>query len=111
MLQEKMEKAKYFWALLRPVWSILVVVAIVQHLGAIVGFYQKPVGDTPIDLWYGAAYATPVGFIAGSAWQSFSCPGSLAENKLVVGFMAAMSIALPLFGYLTMGKWHSGLPH
>jgi hypothetical protein len=35
----------------------------------------------------------------------------LAENKLVVGFIAVMSVALPVFGYLTMDTWQSEFPH
>jgi hypothetical protein len=111
VIREQMQTLGEIWRLLRPVWRMLAVLAVVQIAGAFVGLIQKPVGYAPIDLWYGGAYATPLGFIAGAVWQSFSRPGSLAENKIVVGFIAAMSVALPVFGYLTMDTWQNEFPH
>lgn len=111
MLQEQTENLTHIWNLVKPVWRILALVAVVQILGGLIGLGQEPVGYRPIDFWYGGVYATPLGFILGCLWQVTSCPGSLAENRLVVWFMAIASIALPVFGYLTLDTWQSGLPH
>lgn len=111
MIQDQKELLAFFKDLIKPVWRLFAGIAIIQVSGAVVGLFQQSIGFVPIDLWYGAAYATPVGFLAGSAWQSISSPGSLSENPMVVWFLAAASILLPLFGYLTMGIWQSEFVH
>lgn len=111
MTQDQKELLSFFKDLIKPVWRLCAGIALIQISGAIVGFIQQPIGFIPIDLWYGVAYATPVGFVVGFTWQSISCPGSLSENAVIVWFLAAASIVLPLFGYLTTDMWQSEFVH
>lgn len=94
------EQFEYFWALLKPIWRLCLVMCVIQLLGGIVGILIAPVGFFFIDFWYGGAFATPLGFIVGSLWQFISSPGSLHSNRYLLIFLALGSILLPLSGML-----------
>ena len=93
------------WRLIKPVWRVCIAIFVAQLIGMGVGLVAQPIGHVFMDLWYGGAYATPVGFVLGIAWQSVSVPGSLAQNRLVILFLAALCLLLPLFGYFTRDLW------
>jgi len=93
------------WRLIKPVWRVCIAILVAQLIGMGVGLVMRPVGHVFLDLWYGGAYATPLGFVAGIAWQTASVAGSLAQNRLVILFLAVLCVLLPLFGYFTWDLW------
>jgi len=95
----QIESARYIWDLVRPVLVLAITLLVFQLCGFVVGFIIEPVGFLPIDLWYGAAFASPLGFLIGIVFQSFSRPGTLVNNKMVVLFMGTMSLILPISGF------------
>lgn len=96
------------WKSIKPVWRICIAILIAQFVGMGFGVALRPVGETFFNLWYGGVYATPIGFIAGLAWQLVFVPGSLMQHRLVILFLGCLSIFLPLFGYLTQDTWSLG---
>lgn len=93
------------WRFVRPAWRILVAVAAVQAVGAAIGLGLHPVGLVYVDLWYGAAYASPVGFAVGLVWQVLAAPASLREHRSLILFLGVLSILLPVFGYFGRQVW------
>lgn len=66
--------------------------------------------DPFFDFWYGGAYVTTAGFIAGLIWQHLEVPGSLRQNAGVLSLVAVVSVTLVLqaffgtdFGSVSIG--------
>jgi len=95
------------WRLVKPVWRVCLGVLVAQLIGMGIGLVAKPIGHAFIDIWYGAAYATPIGFIGGTIWQAVAARGSLEQNRLVILFLAVLCFLLPIFGYFTRDIWSS----
>lgn len=88
-----------------PTWRIFAAMALAQLPGAVIGLWLTPTGDRFMDLWYGGAFAMPVGFVFGLLWQSRSAPDVLSKHRLYVLALGLFSVACPVFGALTYGTW------
>lgn len=97
----------YFYDLLRPVGILVLALFAVQIFGAILGALRAPVGFVPLDIWYGAAYASPLGFLVGLALQSIFAPGGIKARWFVVVFLGLASFFLPVFGYFMLDTWQA----
>jgi hypothetical protein len=98
-MNSQAESLRHLWDLVRPVLLLAAILLGFQLIGMLVGLAFKPVDFIPADLWYGAAFASPPGFLAGAIFQTLREPGSLIDNKKVVVFMAVMSVMLPISGF------------
>lgn len=96
------ELYRYFLDLFRPVAILALVLVAIQVFGAILALFRAPVGFVPLDIWYGAAYASPVGFLVGLLFQSIFAPAGIIARRSVVIFLGLASIFLPVFGYFML---------
>lgn len=96
---------------IKPVWRVLVVILILQLFGMAIGIQANLTGELFLNLWYGGAYATPVGFILGLVWHAIAVPNGLYDNRFMLLLLGAMSLAMPIFGALTFGIWKLSAMH
>ena len=89
------------------VWRVLIGMLAAQCCGAVIGFLAEPIGDAFIDVWYGGAFATPFGFVAGALWQWRAAPTEFRSERRTVVTLGLFSLALPIFGILTFDTWAS----
>jgi len=93
------------WKWARPIWRVATSILTAQIVGSILGVATDLTGELFFNLWYGAAYAMPVGLILGLLWQAVTDPRGLVHNVRVLLLLGVISIALPLFGFLTFDFW------
>lgn len=72
----------------------------VQLIGGFTGVYTRPYDAAPINFWFGAAMATPLGFLIGAAWHLARAERRRGEEKPMILFLGALSIVLPLIAWL-----------
>ena len=89
------------WEFFKPVWRILLVIIFAQFIGMTVSILSNYFGHIFLNVWYGAAYALPIGFILGLLWHIQAVPNSYSTNRLVIILIGLISILLPLFGFFT----------
>jgi hypothetical protein len=99
------------WEWVKPVWRVLVAILVSQVLGMAIGVNFNLTTEVFLNLWYGGAYATPIGFVLGLLWHYIAVPKGLNDNRFILILLGAMSIALPLFGVLTFGIWKLSAVH
>ena len=89
--------------LIKPVWRVLVVILVFQLLGSMLYVINDVKGVLFFNLWYGAAYATPIGFIIGLVWHISAVKNGFSEYKtvIVILILGLMSLTLPLVGYFS----------
>ena len=83
-----------------PTWRVLAAMVLVQLPGAAIGWRWAPVGDKFLDLWYGAAFTLPFGFIFGLLWQKRAAPDAFARHRWVIVGYGLFSVVLPVCGVL-----------
>jgi hypothetical protein len=88
---------------------VLSAIVLAQIPGAAIGCWWAPIGDTFLDLWYGAAVTVPFGFIFGLLWQKQAGRDLLARHRWAIVAYGLFSIALPLFGFLPYDIWRAAL--
>lgn len=88
-----------------PTWRIVVAMVLVQVPGAAIAWRWSPIGDTFLDLWYGAAFALPLGFVFGLLWQKRIAPESLWRHRWIVLGYGLFAVLLPIAGVLTYDIW------
>lgn len=96
------------WQWVKPVWRVLLLILVVQLIGMALGVHHNITGDPFFNLWYGGAYATPIGFALGLVWHVQAVPNGFAANRSILLILGAMSLALPLFGLITYDSWQFG---
>ena len=91
------------WRFIAPIWRIVIAILVAQVIGAAIGVAREIVGPSLFfNLWYGGAYATPVGFVIGVIWHAVSGERPFTRHILAIGLLGAMSVALPLFGWIAL---------
>jgi hypothetical protein len=93
------------WQWVKPVWRVLLVILVAQLIGMALGLQRNITGQPFFNLWYGAAYATPIGFALGLLWHAKAVPNGLAANRTILLILGAMSVGIPLFGLITYDTW------
>ena len=76
-----------------------------QVPAALVGALVAPTGDGFIDLWYGAAFGLPIGFVGGLIWQLRSAPEIVTRHRSHVIALGITAAALTVVGVLTIDTW------
>jgi hypothetical protein len=79
-------------AFLPPVWRILVFMALLQLCGAVYVVSQGFFPGFLQNVSYGAALATPTGFIFGFIWQAANSRESVLEHLPIIGFLLFLSL-------------------
>lgn len=97
------------WQWIKPVWRVLAVVLVAQLIGMAIGVQNNIARATFFNLWYGAAYATPIGFVLGLLWHWRAVPGGLMANRTILLILGIISLALPIFGLLTYDMWQRAI--
>jgi len=92
---------------MQATWRVLVAMVLVQPLGAALGWRWAPVGDTFLDLWYGAAFTLPFGFLLGPLWQRRAARDTLARHRWPIVGYELFSVVVPLYGVLTYDIWRA----
>ena len=105
LLDDQLNLARDFWLKLKPVGWLALTIAVCQIVGLAVGLFIAPIGFPAIDMWYGAAFASPLGFVVGAIIQSVKNPGAMSRSKGMVAILVVACAALPLFGMATFGLW------
>jgi hypothetical protein len=82
-------------------WRVYVAMVVAQVPAALVGALAAPTGDGFIDLWYGAAFGLPIGFVGGLLWQLRAGPETVMRHRLHVIALGIFAAALPVLGVLT----------
>lgn len=93
------------WQTLKPVWRVLLAILVAQLIGAALGGVWNIAGHWYFNLWYGAAYATPMGLVSGLVWQAIAVPNGLWAHRGILFFLAALATCVTLAAYLTFGSW------
>jgi hypothetical protein len=83
-----------FYSELFAVWRIFLGVVVIQVIGGIFFAAMGYKNNLFVDLWAGAAFATPIGYVLGCIWQEKSEAKSLKKHKQVVFFMGVLSLTL-----------------
>ena len=86
-------------------WRMYVAMIISQLPAALVGALAAPTGNGFIDLWYGAAFGLPIGFVGGLLWQLRAAPETIMRHRLHVIALGIFAAALPVVGFLTLDTW------
>jgi len=84
----------YDWGDLQPIRALALVVCAGQALGALAALLWARLPPGFESLWLGAALATLPAFLVGLAVQAGLKPGSLRENKTLVGRFALVAVLL-----------------
>lgn len=88
------------WALIKPVWRILLVVVLVQLAGSAFAAFYHLTGELFFDLWYGGVVVTPIGFVLGLGWHLTSVKNGFAKYKQIILFLGLLSLLLPMFAMI-----------
>ena len=88
-------------------WRIYLAMMISEVPAALAGALAAPTGDRFIDLWYGAAFGLPIGFVAGLIWQLRSAPETVMRHRSLVFALGIFAAAMPVAGALTLDTWKS----
>jgi hypothetical protein len=65
----------------------------------IMGFLLKPYKMIFFNLWYGAAYATPVGYLLGLIWLRIAEPGRITQEKIPLIILGFFILFTAINGY------------
>ena len=89
------------WALIKPVWRILLLVVLVQLGGSAFAAFYRLTGELFFDLWYGGVVVTPIGFVIGLGWHLTSVKNGFSKYKQIILFLGLLSLLLPMFAMIT----------
>ena len=93
------------WQWVKPVWRVLLAIVVAQLIGMGLGLQRNITGHPFFNLWYGGAYASPIGFALGLLWHVRAVPNGFAANRSILLILGAMSLGLPIFGLITYDTW------
>lgn len=79
---------------LPPIWRILVCMAFLQLCGAAYVLSKGFFPDILANISYGAALATPTGFIFGFIWQAAHSKDSILEHFSSISILFLLSLVI-----------------
>ena len=94
------------WQWVKPVWRVLVAICVVQFIGMTLGILLNRSSPLFLSLWYGGAYATPIGFAIGLAWHATAVPRGISENRSILLVLGAVALMIPFFGFFAYDFLH-----
>lgn len=99
------------WKIFKPVWRILLIILIFQFAGVFFSVFSNYFGYFFLNIWYGAAYASPIGFIFGLLWHTRAVPNGYSLNRLVIILIGTVALLLPIFGYFSYDSLQFFISH
>ena len=91
---------KQLWEFIKPVWRILLIVAIAQLVSGFVLVFNPKYGYVFVDFWFGAAVSSFPSFVVGSLWQLYVDKEIIKDNLLAVIFIGFSSIGVTLMSLI-----------
>lgn len=87
---------KQLWEFIKPVWRMLLIIAITQLMSGFILVFNPKYGHIFVDFWFGAALSGFPGFIFGFLWQLYANKEVIKDNLLAVIFVGFLSIGTTL---------------
>jgi hypothetical protein len=72
-----------------------------QFVGMGSSVFSNFFGHFILNIWYGAAYISPIGFILGLLWHIQAIPSGYSSNRPIIILLGLLSIIIPIFGYFS----------
>lgn len=86
--------------LLKVLWRVIAAMLLAEIAGMIIAFVIEPYKILFLNLWYGAVYAAPVGYLLGLIWLKIAEPRRISKERIPLAILGFMLIFTTLGGYL-----------
>ncbi len=88
------------WNFIKPLWRILVAVFLAQLIGMAISMFVGKYGHPFVNLWFGGAVSSFLGFLVGLAWCRQISSKLISDNLLAVFFLGALSLIITVMAFI-----------